>query len=104
MQSRLRGNVEFYKTNTKDILSNIQIARMTGFGSIDTNIGKVGNNGVEVFLSGDAINTERFSWVPTLSLSLYGNRLTSYLGEVNDCEGREAAIVSISRFIEARTT
>src|SRR3546814_7732923 len=58
MQSRLRGNVEFYKTNTKDILYNIQIPRMTGFGSIATNIGKVRNHGVEVFISGDEVKTE----------------------------------------------
>jgi len=100
IQSRIRGNVEFYKTNTKDILYDIQIPRTTGFGSIATNIGKVRNYGVEFFVTGNAIKTERFSWEPSVNFSLYRNRITSILGADNDGDGREDNIVSSGLFID----
>src|SRR5690606_28238981 len=69
-------------------------------GSIATNIGKVRNHGVELFLSGDAIKTDRFSWEPTVNFSLYRNRITSILGADNNGDGREDDIVSSGLFID----
>lgn len=99
LHSRIRGNVEFYKTNTKDILYNMPIPQMTGFSSIATNIGKVRNHGVEFLITGNAIKTGRFSWEPSVNFSLYRNKITSILGVDNNDDGREDDIVSSDLFI-----
>src|SRR5690606_39213436 len=89
LQSRIRGNLEFYKNNTKDILYSIQIPRMTGFSSIPTNIGKVSNHGFEFSLTGDAVQTDQFAWEPSVNFSLYRNKIVSILGADNNGDGRE---------------
>ena len=98
-KSRLRGNVEYYTNNTRDILYDIQIPNITGFSTISTNIGKVYNYGLEFSLTGNVIRRNDFSWSVTGNFARNRNRIKSILGVDNNGDGREDNIVTNQLFI-----
>ncbi len=98
-RSRLRGNVEYYTNNTRDILYNIQIPQITGFSTIATNIGEVRNHGLEFSLTGNVIRRNDFSWSVTGNFARNRNRIESILGADNDGDGKEDDIITNQLFI-----
>lgn len=97
--SRLYGNIEYYTNDTRDILYNIQIPNVTGFGSIATNIGQVSNHGLEVSLTGRVISNEKFRWTSTVNYSRYRNKIETILGFDNDNDGVEDDLIANRLFI-----
>ena len=95
--SSLRGNLEYYRNNTKDILFNIQLPRMTGFSSIFANIGKVRNWGIEFALTGNIVSSDKVSWKTTVNFSRNRNKIVSILGP--DLDGIERDIIGSNLFI-----
>ncbi|HEA30323.1 MAG TPA: TonB-dependent receptor [Leeuwenhoekiella sp.] len=71
--NRLSGTVEYYVTNTKDILLNVGLPPTSGVDFVTSNIGESQNKGIEVSLNGTIIdNPNGFSW--DLGVNLYANR------------------------------
>jgi TonB-linked SusC/RagA family outer membrane protein len=66
---RLTIDANYYKTNTKNLLLNVQIPTQTGFGSRLINLGKTESQGFEFLVSGDIIKSRNFSWTSTLTIS-----------------------------------
>jgi TonB-linked SusC/RagA family outer membrane protein len=97
LNHRLFGTVETYVANTFNLLYNINIPLMNGFGSIATNIGKLNNKGVELTLTGVPVRTKDFSWDITFNFSLNRNKVVSILGP--DANGIEQDIASSKIFI-----
>ncbi|MDR2915160.1 MAG: TonB-dependent receptor [Tannerella sp.] len=62
LKNRITGSVEYYISNTSDLLLNRSIPMMTGYTSILSNIGKTQNKGFEATLSTININTKDFTW------------------------------------------
>jgi len=60
--NRISGSVEYYKSNTYDLLMSRSIPAILGYVSIQTNVGKTQNSGFEVNLSTVNISTPDFSW------------------------------------------
>ena len=99
LNSRLRGNVEYYDNETKDILYAIQIPYATGFTSINTNIGEVANHGLEFSLTGQIIKSQDFSWESSINFSRNRNEIVSILGADDDGDGIEDDLVNNRLFI-----
>lgn len=99
LNSRLFGNIEYYKNNTENILYPIQLPLMTGFESINTNIGKVANHGIEVKLNSHIVKTSDFSWIAGINFSRNRNKIVSILGYDNDGDGIEDDLVANELFI-----
>ncbi|WP_460542955.1 SusC/RagA family TonB-linked outer membrane protein [Echinicola sediminis] len=59
---RINGSLEYYITNTEDLLAPQPLPNSTGFGGFTTNIGKTQNRGVELTLSSVNIDNSVFSW------------------------------------------
>jgi TonB-linked SusC/RagA family outer membrane protein len=61
-KGRIMGSLEYYVTNTSDLLAPQPLPNSTGFGGFTTNIGETQNRGIELSLS--TLNIERgdFSW------------------------------------------
>jgi len=97
--SRLHGNIEYYNNHTNDILYSIKIPNMTGFSSIDTNIGEVANHGLEFTVNGTVIKSKDFSWDASLNYSRNRNEIVSILGKDDDGDGIEDDLVQNSLFI-----
>jgi TonB-linked SusC/RagA family outer membrane protein len=100
LRGRLSGTLEYYRSNTYDLLYNINIPVLNnGISSIPTNIGKLANRGQEVTLTGIPVQTKDFNWTVTFNYSLNRNKVVSILGLDNDGDGKEDDLVSSKIFI-----
>lgn len=99
LNSRLRGNVEYYDNSTEDILYAIQIPYATGFTSVNTNIGKFANHGLEVGLTGQIVKSQDFNWDTSINFSRNRNEIISILGADEDGDGIEDDLVNNRLFI-----
>jgi TonB-linked SusC/RagA family outer membrane protein len=71
--NRLSGIVEYYVTNTKDILLDVNLPNSSGVSSYTANIGETQNKGFELSLDGVIVdNPNGFSW--EAGINLYANR------------------------------
>ena len=61
-KNRIFGSVEYYVTNTSDLLAPQPLPNSTGFGGFTTNIGETQNRGIELSLSTLNIEKGDFTW------------------------------------------
>jgi TonB-linked SusC/RagA family outer membrane protein len=69
---RLLLELDYYYKKTEDLLLNRQIPSQTGFATRLENVGSLQNQGIELMINSVNVNTKRFSWKTTLTIS--GNR------------------------------
>jgi TonB-linked SusC/RagA family outer membrane protein len=62
LKNRVFGSIEYYVTNTSDLLAPQPLPNSTGFGGFTTNIGETQNRGIELSLSTLNIEKGDFSW------------------------------------------
>lgn len=79
-KGRLSGSFDFYSRNTNDLLFSVQIPTITGFSSITTNVGEVGNKGFELSLTSQNIKLGDLAWSTTLNVSHNRSRIIELLG------------------------
>jgi TonB-linked SusC/RagA family outer membrane protein len=73
LKNRLSGTIEYYVTNTKDILLSVNLPSTSGVSSYTGNIGATQNKGWEVSLNGVILDNLRgFTW--EVGVNMYGNR------------------------------
>ncbi len=84
LDNRLNGSVEFYRTNTVDMLLRQNLPRLTGFGSVWANLGKVANTGIDVTLNTRNIVKDDFTWSSTLVFAHNKNRIVDVYGDGQD--------------------
>ncbi len=85
---QLTGTIEFFNKESKDLLFEEPLPISTGVGSIDRNIGKVRNTGVEFTLKYTPISTKDWTWSINANGTLLRNKLVS-LPEANRENGIE---------------
>lgn len=73
LSDRLSGTVEYYITNTNDILLNVGLPPTSGVNSYTANIGETQNKGLELSLNG-VILDDLNGWTWEAGVNLYGNR------------------------------
>ena len=75
---RVRGTLEYYSTETKDMLFPTKTPLNAGIpgNSIETNIGNVTNKGYEITLSADVIKNQNIKWTVNAYGTSYKNELT----------------------------
>ncbi len=62
---RLQGNIDFYWSNTSDLLLSRSIPTINGTGSITENVGRTKNRGIELQITSNNITTRDFDWSTT---------------------------------------
>lgn len=73
LDGRLMGTLEYYVTNTKDILLDVNLPNTSGVSSYTGNIGETQNKGLELSL--DGIILDDFNgWTWEAGVNIYGNR------------------------------
>ena len=75
LNTRLSGTVEYYITNTKDILLSVSLPTTSGSDNIVQNIGETQNKGVEINLNGTILDNFK-GWTWDLGFNLYSNKNT----------------------------
>ena len=99
VDSRISGSLDYYTSNTTDLLFNLVLPGITGFTSITSNVGEVSNNGIELILNAAPVRGERFRWEIGFNIARNRNEIVSLLGFDNDDDGREDDLVASGLFI-----
>lgn len=73
LNHRLSGSVEYYITNTEDLLLSKGLPATSGVSSITENVGRTRNKGVELALNGTILDN-RNGWTWEAGFNLYANR------------------------------
>ena len=73
LKNRLSGTVEYYVTDTKDLLMSINLPSTAGVGSYTANIGSTQNKGLEFSLNGTILNNLN-GWTWEAGINLYTNQ------------------------------
>jgi TonB-linked SusC/RagA family outer membrane protein len=73
LNNRLSGSLEYYVTNTKDILLRVGLPSTAGVGSYMGNIGETQNKGWEISLDGVILDNYN-GWTWDAGINIYGNR------------------------------
>jgi len=72
---RLKLEVDVYEKRTTDLLLNADMSPNTGYFRSIKNIGKVSNKGLEIALSYDFVNNEKFNWTSSFNISFNKNKV-----------------------------
>ena len=78
---RIYGDVNLYNKVTKDLFVQKTLSAVSGFGSIDQNLGKLGNKGVELNLNVDVVRNNKITWTVFGNLGYNKNEVLSLGGE-----------------------
>jgi len=91
------GSIEYYKTHTTDLLTNIPLGGTSGFSSTITNGGETENSGVEFFLTTNLVKRQDLKWSITTSITKNSNKLIK--SGIFDDAGNPKDDISSNRFI-----
>jgi TonB-dependent starch-binding outer membrane protein SusC len=97
LQNKITGTVEYYSTETSNLLTDISMGGTSGFTTMITNGGMSQNRGFEVFLTGRVINKKNFNW--TLSAMAARNRNKILSSGIFDENGIPRDDLNRNRFI-----
>ena len=79
--NRIDMSLDIYDKNTKDLLLTRRLPEITGFSSIMSNLGQLGNRGIEATINTVNISHQNFSWRSTLVFSLNRNQIKELWGD-----------------------
>ncbi len=74
--NRIRGEVDFFRRESSNLLFSVPLPESTGLSSKWQNIGTMNNTGVELQLSADLIKLKGFLWNIDLNATHYANEIT----------------------------
>jgi TonB-linked SusC/RagA family outer membrane protein len=80
LNNRIMANIDVYRRNTIDLILKEQLPITTGFSSVNANLGKVMNEGLEVTINTANIQTSKFSWHTNISFSTNHNEIKELYG------------------------
>lgn len=95
----LNGNIDYYNSNTTDLLIRRAIPVMNGFTTVDDNLGKNHNKGLEIQLNSNNIRGNDFQWSSGLSFWKNRNEIVTIYGLDKDGDGKEDDDIANSYFI-----
>lgn len=99
LKNRIDGNIEYYNSNTNDLLWQKVLPQTSGFSTVFTNLGQLNNTGVEFMLHGAPLMTKDFTWDLTLNFTSNKNKIVKLLGEDLNNDGREDDLIASGLFI-----
>lgn len=103
LHNRIRGNVEYYKTKTVDLLWSKVLPSLTGFTTIKTNLGELANEGFEFAIQTTPVKTSNFTWNLDVNFATNKNKIVSLLGEDLNGDGIEDDLTASNLFIGEST-
>lgn len=88
--NRFNGTVEFFNKESDDLLFAYDLPASTGVASIDKNIGKIRNQGIEMDFHYDIFKNRDFKWGVSFNGTIFKNKIVR-LPEENRKDGIELA-------------
>jgi TonB-linked SusC/RagA family outer membrane protein len=88
LKNRLSGTVEYYVTNTRNLLLGLALPSTSGVSSYTANIGSTQNKGIELSLNGVILdNVNGWTWEAGVNLYANRNQITALAGNSTRDEG-----------------
>src|SRR5215203_4687419 len=84
---RLYGSIEYFNRDSRDLLQNVPISRVTGFTSTLRNIGEMNNQGLELTLGGDIFRETKWRWSVNGNASFIKSKVTKLYRAANETKG-----------------
>ncbi|MEX0685715.1 MAG: TonB-dependent receptor [Balneolales bacterium] len=81
LDDRFSGDINFYHTNTEDLLLNRTISPVHGITSITQNIGETENRGIEFSLLSRNVVADNFRWTTSTNFSYVKNEIVDLYGD-----------------------
>lgn len=75
INERYGFNLDFYVRQNNDLLFNKPLPPSTGFLSVDANIARLSNKGVDFEMTGSLIDLDKMKWVMDINLSHFKNKI-----------------------------
>ncbi|MCU7552623.1 TonB-dependent receptor [Chitinophagaceae bacterium LB-8] len=72
---RITLNADVYRRVTNDMLYGVPVPRMTGFGSMTSNVGSIENKGIELQLTTVNVATKDLRWTSSFNFSINRNKV-----------------------------
>jgi len=98
LSGRITGDLNYYVTNTFDLLLDRTISPVHGITEITQNIGKTRNIGFEASINSRNIVKKDFTWTTSANFSTNKNEIVSLYGELDE-EGNEIDDIGSGWFI-----
>ncbi|SHL63074.1 TonB-linked outer membrane protein, SusC/RagA family [Chryseobacterium carnipullorum] len=76
LNNRVKGNIEYFKRKSQDLLFNMPVAPSLGISDFPFNVGTIQNTGFEFSLFTTPIKNDNFQWNVDLNLSTLNNKIT----------------------------
>lgn len=76
LAQRLYGTIEYFNRDSRDLLQDVPISRVTGFSSTLRNVGAMNNRGWELSLGGDIIRKNKLRWSANANASFVKSKIT----------------------------
>lgn len=80
----LTGSIDAYYNKTTNLLASRSLPDVTGFASVEANLGQVNNKGFEIALNSKNINNRNFIWTTNVGFSLNRNKIVHLYGNMVD--------------------
>ncbi|MDD4592546.1 MAG: TonB-dependent receptor [Parabacteroides sp.] len=98
LNGKINGDINYFHSNTYDLLLNRTISLVHGISSITQNIGKTKNKGLEVSIESRNISSPDLNWITNVNFTFLRNEIVSLYGYL-DSAGNEVDDVANSWFI-----
>jgi TonB-dependent starch-binding outer membrane protein SusC len=99
LKNRIDGNIEYYNSNTNDLLWRQALPGTSGFNDVFTNLGQINNKGIEFMIHAIPVQTKDFRWDVTVNFTRNRNKVVTILGEDKNGDGVEDDLIGSSLFI-----
>ena len=99
-RNKLSGAFDYYNNNTYDLLFGVNIPTITGFSSIQTNLGQLQNTGIEANLTYKIFDEKVFRWTATLNVWKNSNKIKHLTGQDQNGDGKEDDLIGSGLFID----
>ena len=76
LSGRINGAIDWYRTNTEDLLLERNLPYTSGYNFVFQNIGSTRTQGIELFLNAGVVNTPNFSWDINFNIASYTEEIT----------------------------
>lgn len=76
LRNRVSGSIDYYDAKTYNLIFPYTLPSSTGVSTINRNVGKTNNRGIEISITSNNISTSAFKWVSTVTFARNRERIT----------------------------
>src|SRR5699024_11299590 len=83
-ENKINLNIDYYDMTTNELLLNRRLPSVTGFSNITSNLGELGNKGLEITLQSSNMSTDNFHWDSGLTFSFNRIKIKKLFRDVSE--------------------